>query len=79
MIIGIYIVGAILIAFGIAVLSRIGSLTSSQIVYDPTVGTILFIIGAALCYAEYTSNKSGSAILCPNHQTPTKKDRSRND
>ena len=59
MIIGIYIVGAILIAFGIAVLSRIGSLTSSQIVYYPTVGTILFIIGAALCYAEYTSNKSG--------------------
>ena len=46
-----YIVGAILIAFGIAVLSQIGSLTSSQMVDDPFVGTCLFIIGdsALLC------------------------------
>ena len=50
-----YIVGAILIAFGIAVLSQTGLLTSSQTVYYPFVGTSLFIIGTVLCYVEYTS------------------------
>ena len=52
-----YIVGAILIAFGIAVLSQTGLLTSSQMAYYSTVGTILFIIGVALCYVEYTSHR----------------------
>ena len=50
----IYIVGAILIVFGIAVLSQTGLLTSSQMVYYPFVGTSLFIIGVVLCYVEYT-------------------------
>ena len=58
-----YIVGAILIAFGIAVLSQIGSLTSSQMVYYPFVGTSLFIIGTVLCYAEYTSGRSKNLRL----------------
>jgi hypothetical protein len=53
----IYIVAAILIAFGIAVLSQTGLLTSSQLVYYPFVGTSLFIIGVVLCYVEYTSDK----------------------
>ena len=52
-----YIVGAILIAFGIAVLSQTGLLTSSQMVYYPFVGTSLFIIGTVLCYVEYTSGR----------------------
>ena len=72
--IAIYIVGAILIAFGIAVLSRIGSLTSSQIVYYPTVGTILFIIGQRFVMQNIRVINQASAILYPN-QTPTKKDR----
>ena len=50
----IYIVGAILIVFGIAVLSQTGMLTSSQMVYYPFVGTSLFIIGVVLCYVEYS-------------------------
>ena len=58
-----YIVGAILIAFGIAVLSQIGSLTSSQMVYYPFVGTCLFVIGTVLCYVEYTSDKSKNLRL----------------
>ena len=52
-----YIVGAILIALGIAVLSQTGLLTSSQMVYYPFVGTSLFIIGAVLYYVEYTSGR----------------------
>ncbi|MGB8153594.1 MAG: hypothetical protein WCF97_06730 [Nitrososphaeraceae archaeon] len=53
----IYILGAVLIAFGIAVLSQTGLLTSSQMVYYPFVGTSLFIIGAVLYYVEYTSGR----------------------
>ncbi|MGB8165670.1 MAG: hypothetical protein WCF14_11755 [Nitrososphaeraceae archaeon] len=52
-----YIVGAILIALGIAVLSQTGLLTSSQMVYYPSVGTILFITGEVFCYVEYSSDK----------------------
>ena len=58
-----YIVGAILIALGIAVLSQTGLLTSSQMVYYPFVGTSLFIIGVVLCYVEYTSDKSKNLRL----------------
>ncbi|MGA7009652.1 MAG: hypothetical protein WB612_07930 [Nitrososphaeraceae archaeon] len=54
----IYILGAVLIAFGIAVFSQTGLLTSSQMVYYPTIGTILFITGVVFCYVEYTSDKS---------------------
>ena len=59
----IYIVGAILISFGIAVLSQTGSLTSSQMVYYPFAGASLFIIGTVLCYVEYTSDKSKNLRL----------------
>ena len=54
----IYIVGAILIALSIAVLSQTGLLTSSQMAYYPFVGTTLFIIGTVLCYVEFTSSRS---------------------
>ena len=54
----IYVVGAIVIAFGIVVLSQTGLLTPSQMVYYPTIGTILFITGVAFCYEEHTSDKS---------------------
>ena len=54
----IYVVAAILIAFGIAVLSQTRLLTSSQMVYYPFIGTSLFIIGVVLCYVEYTSGRS---------------------
>ncbi|MGA7977401.1 MAG: hypothetical protein WB975_09210 [Nitrososphaeraceae archaeon] len=58
-----YIVGAILIALGIAVLSQTGLLTSSQMVYYPFVGASLSIIGTMLCYVEYTSDKSKNLRL----------------
>jgi drug/metabolite transporter (DMT)-like permease len=57
-----YIVGSILIALGIAVLSQTGSLTSSQMVYYPFAGASLFI-GTVLCYVEYTSDKSKNLRL----------------
>ena len=58
-----YIVGAILIALGIAVLSQTGLLTSSQMVYYPFVGTSLFIIRTVLCHVEYTSGRSKNLRL----------------
>ena len=54
---GIYVVGAILIAVGIGILSQTGLLTSSQIVYYPAIGTILVSVGAVVCYEEYASGK----------------------
>ena len=54
-----YIVGAILIALGIAVLSQTGLLTSSQMVYYPFVGTFdKLIISLRTAYAkEYSLDK----------------------
>ena len=60
---GIYILGTILVALGIAVLSQTGLLTSSQVVYYPFVGTSLFIIGIVLCYVEFTSSRSKNLRL----------------
>ncbi len=59
MIVG-YTIGAILIAFGLAVLYQIfsGSSTGLQNVYYPAVGTVLLIIGAGVCYGGYTPGKS---------------------
>jgi uncharacterized sodium:solute symporter family permease YidK len=59
----IFIVGALLIALGIAFLSQTGLLTSSQMAYYPFVGTSLFIIGIVLCYLEFTSSRSKNLRL----------------
>lgn len=61
MIVG-YTIGAILIAFGLAILYEIfsGTSTGPQIVYYPAVGTVLIIIGAGVCYGGYMSGRSRS-------------------
>jgi len=61
MIVG-YTIGAILIAFGLAILYEIfsGTYTAPQIVYYPAVGTVLIIIGAGVCYGAYMSGRSRS-------------------
>jgi len=59
-----YVIGAILIAFGVAVLYEIfsGSSTGLQIVYYPAAGTILLIIGGGVCYGVYESGKSKKRV-----------------
>ena len=59
-----YTIGSILIAFGLAVLYKIftGSSTVSQIVYYPFVGIVLLIMGAWVCYG-YMSNSSKNRKL----------------
>ena len=49
-----YVIGAILIAFGLTVIyeSYSGTLTTIRIYYYPAIGTVLIIIGAGVCYAE---------------------------
>ena len=59
-----YVIGAILIAFGLAVIyeSYSGTLTTIQIYYYPAIGTVLIIIGAGVCYAGYISGKSKNPV-----------------
>ena len=55
-----YVIGAILIVFGLAVIyeSYSGTLMAILIYYYPAIGTVLIIIGAGVCYAGYMSGKS---------------------
>jgi hypothetical protein len=48
-----YVIGAILIAFGLVVIyeSYSGTLTTIGIYYYPAIGTVLIIVGAGVCYA----------------------------
>jgi prolipoprotein diacylglyceryltransferase len=57
-----YVIGAILAAFGLAVIyeSYSGILTTIRIYYYPALGTVLIIIGARVCYAAYMLGKSKS-------------------
>ena len=59
MIIG-YTIGAILSAFGIIVLHQIftGSTTGWQNVSYPTIGIVLLIVGAFVCYGVYMPDES---------------------
>lgn len=54
------VIGSILIAFGIAVLHKIftGSSTGLQNVYYPFIGILLLIIGAWVCYGYMTAKKA---------------------
>jgi hypothetical protein len=53
------VIGSILIAFGIAVLHKIftGSSTGLQNVYHPFIGILLLIIGAWVCYGYMAAKK----------------------
>ena len=67
-----YVIGSILIAFGIAILHKIfsGSSTGLQNVYYPFTGILLLIIGAWVCYGYMAA---GSACLTPTpplHRNP---------
>ena len=59
-----YTIGAILMAFGLAILYKIftGSSSASQIVYYPFVGIVLLIMGAWVGYG-YMSNSSKNRKL----------------
>jgi hypothetical protein len=59
-----YVIGAILVAFGLAVIyeSYSGTLTTIRIYYYPAIGTVLIIIGAGVCYAGYMSDKSKNPV-----------------
>ena len=59
-----YVIWAILIAFGLAVIyeSYSGTLTTIRIYYYLATGTVLIIIGAGVCYAAYMSGKSKSPV-----------------
>jgi hypothetical protein len=59
-----YVIGPILIAFGLVIFYKIfsASSTGSQIVYYPFVGMVLVIMGAWVCYG-YASGKSKNLKL----------------
>ena len=61
-----YVIGSILIAFGIAILHKIfsGSSTGLQNVYYPFTGILLLIIGAWVCYG-YMAAKADVWHLIP--------------
>ena len=61
-----YVIGSILIAFGIAILHKIfsGSSTGLQNVYYPFTGILLLIIGAWVCYG-YMAAKAHVWHLLP--------------
>jgi hypothetical protein len=59
-----YVIGSIFIAFGIAVLHKIftGSSTGLENVYYPFVGVVLVVMGGWACYG-YASGKSKNLEL----------------
>ena len=63
MIVG-YTIGAIGIVFGLVVLYQIftGSTRGLQMVSYPTIGIVLLIVGACVCYGVYTPNESKNPI-----------------
>jgi hypothetical protein len=60
-----YVIGAILLAFGLVVLYQIftGSTTGLQMVSYPTIGIVLLIIGACVCFGVYRPDESKNRIL----------------
>ena len=60
-----YVIGAILLAFGLVVLYQIftGSITGLQMVSYPTIGIVLLIIGVCVCFGVYGPEESKNRIL----------------
>jgi hypothetical protein len=60
-----YTIGAILMAFGLAVLYQIFTATTTgwQNVSYPAIGIVMLIIGACVCYGVYTPDESKNPIL----------------